>query len=79
MKCSKGCGLEAVEGQRWCAPCRRAYQREYRRTVAVKAVRSAKREGAERFKLRVIQEFERIGEREMNGLTAAAIVERMEL
>lgn len=79
MKCAKGCGLEAVDGQRWCAACRRTYQREYRRTVAVKAVRSAKKEGAERFKARTIQEFQQIGEREMNGLTAAAIVERMEL
>lgn len=77
MRCSKCKGPETENGQRWCAECRRKYQREYRRLVAVKAVRVARREGAERFKGDVVKKFLRIGAAELNGLTAAAIVEEM--
>lgn len=77
MRCSKCKESETENGQRWCAECRRKYQREYRRVVAVKAVRVARREGAERFKGEVMRKFLGIGVAELNGLTAAAIVEEM--
>ena len=52
--------------------------REYRRTVVVKAIRQAGKVGAERFRESAIRTFQKIGSRELNGLTAAAIVERID-
>lgn len=77
MLCSKCKELEAVEGQRYCKVCHAAYMREYRRTVTAKAIRQAGKVGAERFRESAIRTFQKIGSRELNGLTAAAIVERI--
>jgi hypothetical protein len=75
MWCSKCRDAEAEEGQRWCPACQAAYMREYRRTTSTRAVRAARRDGAQKFKERAIREFQRLTDREMNGLTAAAILE----
>ncbi len=79
MTCSKCKKNEPKEGQRYCRSCINEYDRSYRRTVVLQSVRKAKREGAQGFKDRALGEFQRIGVAELNGLTAAAIIEDLEV
>lgn len=51
--------------------------RNYRLIVESRASRIARREGAESFKGRMIELFQGLVDREMNGLTVAAIIEDM--
>lgn len=69
--------VEAKEGQRVCSGCHAGYMRSYRRTIATRAIRAAKREGGEKFKAQAVRLFQGILDREMNGLTVAAIIEDM--
>lgn len=51
--------------------------REYRKLKRTRDVRAAARQGAEVFKLKVVEVFEGLQSNEMNGLTAAEIVRRI--
>ncbi len=54
--------------------------RTYRGTVVLRGIRKALRVGAEKFKARAVVRFQELGaDREMNGLTAAAIIEDLEV
>ncbi len=80
MICSKCKKNEPPDGQRYCKPCRNAYMRTYRGTVVLRGIRKALRMGAEKFKARAVTRFQELGaDREMNGLTAAAIIEDLEV
>ena len=46
----------------------------WRKQSRSKAVKMARREGAEAMKLKIIGLFDRLGYRELNGVTAAEIV-----
>ena len=77
--CSKCETNETTEGQRYCRSCRAAYMRKYRGTVLERGIRRALRHGGELFKEKARARFQALGIREMNGLTAAAIIEDLEV
>jgi len=53
--------------------------RKYRGTVLERGIRRALRHGGELFKEKARARFQALGIREMNGLTAAAIIEDLEV
>jgi hypothetical protein len=74
MVCRK-CGLrEAAAKHRWCPSCQNEYRKNYNRDVERRAVRIARREGGEAMRTRILELFEGIGYRELNGITAGEIV-----
>ena len=78
MRCSKLCGRDAVEGQRYCNACRAEYMREYRLRAAHRRERADFFRGAEAFRLRVLLEFRaNVGWKEITGFRAANIIETL--
>ena len=74
MLCSKCGTAEARNYHRWCRACHAGYMVDWRKAREAKAVRTARREGGETMKLKIIGLFERLEYRELNGVTAAEIV-----
>ncbi len=69
------CGAETLYGR--CPACHAAYMRNYRRTVASRAVRQARRDGVRLMQLTAIQVLEGIGAMEITGLAAAEILRKV--
>ncbi len=72
--CSKCTHHPAKSGQRWCKSCHAEYMRTNRRTLGKLKVAKAEREASDVMRERVIDLFEKLGERELNGRTAAELV-----
>ncbi len=79
MLCSTCKKEEAKEGQRVCRPCHTLYMRNWREIVEKRSLRQARRDGALGFRSRAVELFQGMIDREMNGLTAAAIIEDLEV
>lgn len=75
--CSKCLKAEAAPRHRWCNGCQTAYRRENRETAGRRAQLQAARAGSEAMRNRVIETFDRLADREMNGRTAAEIVRNL--
>ncbi len=66
------CGGVARRGL-LCVVCEANYKREYRKTTAERQLRK----GIERMRQCAVETFTRIGDAEMNGFTAAALMQRI--
>lgn len=78
MVCSKCAEREARNGQRWCSLCHAEYMQGYRKLISTREVRAAKKEGQKEMREQIVKTFRHVGDRSMNGYTAAAMVEQME-
>ena len=73
LKCGKCGDRRAAKGQAWCKSCFAEYRRDYRKTAESRAVRRARKDGFEAFRLLVVAAFEQIGSHEIDGWRAAQI------
>jgi hypothetical protein len=73
------CTHEKPVGHKMCRACHAAYMREYRKVATTVAVRNAKKQGAEQFRVLVVKRFEELAEFELNGRAAAEIVRNITL
>ncbi len=72
--CSKCSAEPAKKGQRWGKKCHAEYMRTNRDAMGKLKRAKAEREASDAMRQQVIMLFERIGERELNGRTAAELV-----
>ena len=73
-KCSKKCGRDAKEGQKYCKSCHAAYMRDFRKSNLERKLSKAYLVGFEALKADLMEAFIRIGRGELNGYTAHEIV-----
>lgn len=79
LRCCR-CGAEnetVNKHNRRCAVCQRSYQREWERLSKQRTVRAGFNMGVVEARDRIAAEFDRLGDREMNGVTAAKIVREL--
>ena len=73
-KCSKKCGRDAKEGQKYCKVCHAEYMRGFRKSDLARKLDKAYLAGFQALKTDLMEAFSRIGRGEMNGYTAHELV-----
>ena len=79
VKCSKKCGRDAKEGQRYCRVCFALYQKSFRKASLQRKLDKAYLAGFQALKADLMEAFIRIGRGEMNGYTAHELVKNSRL
>ena len=74
VKCSKKCGRDAKEGQRYCKVCAAEYHRGFRKTNLARKLDKAYLAGFQALKTDLMEVFIRIGRGELSGYTAHEMV-----
>ena len=78
MLCAKCKTQEQVGTGPYCAPCRAAYQRDYRKTSAKLKANEDFRRGAEVMRAAICKSLSECGLEQFNGRTAAAFAQAVE-
>lgn len=73
-KCSKKCGRDAKEGQKYCKVCHAEYMRAFRKTNQARKLDKAYLAGFLALKADLMEVFIRIGRGELSGYTAHEMV-----